>query len=191
MESLALVPDTLLCSSDGNATPPSLDLWFESAMDASLDSENKLIRPTSPTTGNFSAPLVSCDSVFTEEKQWPLTTLLVLNEEEPPAPAPQKRTRPVRTTAMRRAKAQRRHRVTKREKPSPEQVELARRARLERNRQTARDCRRRKKLYVQKLEQKVKLYESEDKNKSTLIARLQSENANLRAQLDELKQRFS
>ena len=77
----------------------------------------------------------------------------------------------------------RRGRRSKFEGMTPEQIELEKAARLEKNRQSARDCRRRKKGYINDLERQIKEFEE----RQAEMDRLKKECAAMRRELCELK----
>jgi hypothetical protein len=81
------------------------------------------------------------------------------------------------------APKKRRGRRSKFEGMSPEQIEIEKAARLEKNRQSARDCRRRKKGYISDLEKQIEEYE----RRQVEMDRLKKECAEMRRELCQLK----
>lgn len=87
-------------------------------------------------------------------------------------------------------KTGRRHRRnTPYEKMTPAEVEVEKVDRLEKNRQSARDCRRRKKGYIQSLEERLRAYEEREANAQNEILQLRKMADTALAELQELKAR--
>ena len=144
-------------------------------------------RPGSPPpSSGCSTARTAGHDIFPEIQQWPVSSqaLLHVNDCQP------LRLR-IKTERRRRASGGKmRAKKIPALKPSngagresPEHIgsfpDSARVARLERNRQTARDCRRRKKMYIQGLEHRVRDYEAREVESKRVIKDLRATNASL------------
>jgi len=73
------------------------------------------------------------------------------------------------------------------DKMTPEEVEVEKVDRLEKNRQSARDCRRRKKGYIQSLEERLRAYEEREANAQNEILQLRTIAETALTELNALK----
>lgn len=71
---------------------------------------------------------------------------------------------------------------------TPEQIKAEAAARMEKNRQSARECRRRKKNYIQQLDGQLKTLQAKDRKQMKTIATLQSQLEEMQKQLERLQQ---